>query len=473
VQKGPSVLPLKQINRELNRFFHFCLLHTHDGQAALSYLYDRAIDLKFIQFFEIGYAPKDLKIFDAWCADFKIDPSNLQLAGALKNAQTPFFIDRITIPIKDSHGNVLGFTARKFQESMQGPKYVNTKETPLFKKSHILFGMYESRKSIVKHKKALIVEGQIDAMRLIYEGFDYTIAGQGTAFGEIHVQQVCDLGVTTVLIAFDGDLAGKTAAIKVGQLFLKKGVEVLIVALEKGEDPDTLLVKSSKEKFQERLDHAIPFLDFLKTFLETGKDCSLPAVKSGLVKEVTSYVTDWHDPLMRHEGKKKIAQLFSVPEELINVPSQTPVHETASHDEKIDLDLILEGDLVRWLIIAFQSCYPIAEKNLQSEDFIHPSMQKLFVLLKTTQGDLIEALSTEGSFELQPFVDLVLAKKVPIERAKTLMEETTRKILERNWLKKREEILKKMQLNGQNEQILEQLVIEFDQIKQNRPTLKS
>ncbi len=475
VQKGPSVLPLKQVSKELNRFYHFCLLHTAEGQQALAYLYDRGMDLSFIRMFEMGYAPKDLKLFDAWVQDFKIDLNALNEAGAMKG-RVPFFMDRITIPIKDTYGNVLGFTARRFHEegseSRGGPKYVNTRETPLFKKSQILFGLYESRKTIIKEKKALIVEGQIDAMRLIHEGFDYTLAGQGTAFGEIHTDQVVAMGVETIFLAFDGDTAGKTAALKVGQLFLKKGIEVMVVLFEKGDDPDTLILKKGKKEFEDLLEKALPYLDFLRMIAVKGKDLTLPAVKSSVIKEVTSYVSEWQDLVMRHEGKRRVAEMFDVPIEYIEV-KEGPVVDVIEElkPESVNLDLILEGDLIRWLIVAHEKTVGIALKNLSPADFHHLAMKKLFELVLANQGDLMAVLSTPDSTMLQPFIDTILSKKIPIERAESLMVETVLKILERNWLRSREKIVKQMQEHAHDEALLEKLAKEFDLMKQARPTI--
>jgi DNA primase len=474
VQKGPSILPLKQAMKELGRFYHFSLLHTAQGQQALAYLYDRGIDLSFIRLFEIGLAPKDPQFFEAWVHDFKVDMHALSEAGAMKGkGNLPFFMDRITIPIKDWHGNILGFTARRFQEGDNGPKYINTKETPLFKKSQILFGIYESRKRIVKEKRALIVEGQIDAMRLIHEGFDFTLAGQGTAFGELHVQQAKNLGVETAYIAFDADTAGQTAALKVGQLFLKEGIEVLVVLLGKGEDPDTVILKKGKAHFEELIQKAIPYLDFLRALFTRNKDLSLPAVKSGVIKEMTHYVNGWLDPVMRHEGKRRIAEQFDVPVDFIEIKEDLKlVEHTSKSDETVDFDLILEGDLVRWLIVAHELTREIAVRNLKKEDLLHPGMQQLYELLLQSKGDLMAVLSTKESEQLQPYVDTVLSKKIPIERAENLMMETVRKILERNWLKKREAIIKKMQENSHNEPLLEELARAFDEIKQQRPVVR-
>src|SRR5262249_1487277 len=158
--------------------------------------------------------------------------------------------ERITFPICDAAGAVIGFSARKYLETTFGGKYINTPETPLFKKSRVLFGLNFSRRRIAKEKKAIIVEGQIDALRLIKAGFNLTVAGQGTAFGEGHVKELLNLGVSEVFLALDGDEAGREATHKIGNLFQKEGIEVRVVNLPGKSDPDTFLKEKGPEAFQ-------------------------------------------------------------------------------------------------------------------------------------------------------------------------------------------------------------------------------
>ncbi|MBU6447213.1 MAG: DNA primase, partial [Verrucomicrobia bacterium] len=178
--KGPPKAILKDALERACQFYHFYLLHTLEGHAALDYLYSRGITLDFIQQFQFGLAPKQPQLFLKTMWEQKISNAILEEVGLLSKGRE-FFQDRITIPIRDPQGAVIGFTARKYKTDTFGGKYVNSPETPLFKKSKVLFGLSFSRKTIAKARKAIIVEGQIDALRLIYSGFDWTVAGQGTA----------------------------------------------------------------------------------------------------------------------------------------------------------------------------------------------------------------------------------------------------------------------------------------------------
>lgn len=165
--------------------------------------------------------------------------------------------------------------------------------------------------------------------------------------------------------------------------------------------------------------------------------------------------------------------MFQIPLDFIESNEDLRVeHPIAATKEVVDFDLILEGDLVRWLIVAYELTKDIALKNLENRDLIHPEMQKLYELLMEKKGDLMEVLSHPESINLQPFIDRILSKKIPIERAEILMIETVRKILERNWLKQRETIIKKMQNNPHDEPLLEELAKSFDEIKHRRPIVK-
>jgi len=187
--KGPSKSVLKEALDRAARLYHFLLLHSEEGQKALEYLYQRGIDLDFIRTFQIGYASNSPDLLKRFLYAQNVSEEVLLETGLIAaSSKRDFFCDRITFPIRDPMGAVIGFSARKFKEETYGGKYINTSETPLFKKSQVLFALSYCRQKIAKERKAIIVEGQIDALRLIHSGFNYTVAGQGTAFGEGHVR---------------------------------------------------------------------------------------------------------------------------------------------------------------------------------------------------------------------------------------------------------------------------------------------
>ncbi|MBI2742550.1 MAG: DNA primase [Chlamydiales bacterium] len=490
--RGPNKPALKNLLEKACQLYHFTLLYTPVGHQALRYLYERGIDLDFIQRFRVGYAPA---ISDYLQKILPSDHGDLELmaqAGLLHLSESgrrrDFFGDRITFPISDASGMVIGFSARKFKEETFGGKYINTPETPLFKKSSVLFGLSYSRQRIAKERRALIVEGQIDALRLIYAGFDYTVAGQGTAFGEDHVRELMHLGLSHALLAMDGDEAGQKAAVKIGNLFQKKGVEVSIVPMPAGSDPDAFLRERGELSFAKLLQESVPYLPFLFNHLGRGLNLDSPAQKNEIVRTIATQVRLWEHPIMVHESLRRLAEIARVPLEMLSkerdlVPNAPPARvelsRMASAVEKVDPDRILETDLLRWLFFVGESEPNIVElirANMDEQQLRVPVCKELYALYMQAYAekkprDLL-ALGTslqEGKDQL--FLSEIMQKKINLQRAKEGVIETIQKILNRSWLQKREDIRIKIHSGKCSETEVLELAKQFDEIKKHPPQI--
>ena len=413
-QTGPSKTILKEALQLACRFYHFMLLYSEEGHKALHYLYHRGIDLDFIRRFEVGFAPRQRNALYKFLGAKELPDVVLQAAGLLQisdeGQRRDFFSDRIMFPIRDGMGNVIGFSGRKFKEETFGGKYINTSETPLFKKSHVLYGLSYCRKTITKEKKALIVEGQIDCLRLIQAGFDFAVAGQGTAFGEGHVRELLNLGVQTVFLALDGDQAGEEAAVKIGDLFQKKGVEVFVITLPSGQDPDTLLRERGHEWFAKLLEKPVDYLTFLVGKLGKTLNLDSPSGKNALTQQVIERVKAWEHPVMVHESLRKLAELVQVPEELIGVGALQPTQvkrEGHVKQEGVDADKILETDLLRLLFRAGEKLFPIVRANLKPEQLKVASCRRLYAIFLEA-GSSIDLLACAGGLEKEEESDIVL-----------------------------------------------------------------
>jgi DNA primase len=479
--KGPSKTVLKEVLEQANRFYQFYLLHTLEGHAALEYLYERGIDLPFIKRFEIGLSPKDEALFFQYVKEMKILFPLLEETG-LVNKGRAFFSDRITIPIRDAVGSVIGFSSRKYKTETFGGKYINTPETPLFKKSKVLFGLSFSRKTIAKERKVLIVEGQIDALRLIDSGFDWTVAGQGTAFGEEMVKELMQLGVRHVFLALDGDTAGQEAAVKIGDLFQKEGIDVFVLKLPDRMDPDLFLREKGPEAWQKLLDGADDYLTFLVSHFSESLDIQSPAGKNELVQTIAKKIRSWTQPLMVHESLKKLAKLTHTPESILGekeglLPQTYVKRQDRVSFTEIDPDRILEADLLRWILMLGETnpqLLQIAEMNLKEDHFRFPSAKVLYqkYLSAWKEDRPRDLLSFSIDLELaehKDFLSEILEKKVNLERALVCFVDTVQKILERHWMQKREEIKMKIYSGASSEEEVLALAKEFDLLKKQRP----
>lgn len=485
--KGPNKTLLKETLDHACRFYHFYLLHTEEGHAALKYLYGRGLSLEFIHHFQVGLAPKSGGILrKALHAKFVKDEIMFE-AGLLSPSKDgtsyrDFFSDRITFPIRDSAGAVIGFSARKYKEDTFGGKYVNTSETALFKKSRVLFGLNYCRRRIAKEQKAIIVEGQIDALRLIHEGFNFTVAGQGTAFGDGHVKELLNLGIAHVYLALDGDEAGQQAASKIGHLFQKEGVEVRVVQLPPGSDPDAFLKQYGPEQFASLIEKSIDYLSFLVKHQSRHLNMESPAGKNQVVQEIAAQIRSWSHPVMIHESLRKLSHLTQVPEEIIgvgqeHVPNIYIKRNASIGTQTIDPDRIMESDFILWLLLMSETTSQFAEiarKNLKIEDLHVIPCQNLYrtILDNIDQQrpcDLLSLSIDVDDAESQLLISEVLSKKVNKDRALQHFMESIQRILDRNWMVLREVIKRKIQSGQSYEEEVMELVKQFDDLKRSPP----
>lgn len=482
-EKGPSKKRLKFALGRASLFFHTLLLHSPEGHEALKYLLGRGIDLDFIEAFQIGYAPRFTGPLVRVLQSEGVTNEEMVEAGLVKiNAEgkmRDFFSERITFPIRAPSGEVIGFSARKFKEETFGGKYVNTPETPVFKKSRTLFGLDVSRREIAKTRKALLVEGQIDALRLIYAGLRIVCASQGTAFGEGHAAELINLGVREVFLAFDTDGAGREAAAKVGQLFQKKGIAVKVVQLPSGKDPDDFVRTNGIEPFMKLMDSGQEYLEFCFEHLGGKIDLSTPAGKNEAVLTLAQQVRGWESQVLVHESLKRLAHIAKIPEEMVVSVQPSPGIYTKMSDKagklEIDPDTILETDLLRWLLLV-PELNGLVKENLKSEDLVSAPCRQLFDVYQREHlagrscnwMHLAGELTAEG----QQLLAEIHKKRINREKAEQFCEETILKILTRNWMREREAVRVKIQSGTCSDSEVLELIRKFDALKSAPPTLK-
>ena len=481
---------LKEVLQKGADFYHMLLLHTEEGQQALRFLYNRGIDLEFIRLFNIGWAPKKESVLKNWMTKHRFSLDLLQKVGLIKEGtdgkKRPFFVGRITFPILDNIGNVIGFSARKIEEEMFGPKYLNTPETPLFKKSQILYGLSFCRKRIAKEKRAIIVEGQIDALRLIQEGMTLTVAGQGTAFTKDQVKELLQLGITKVYLALDGDQAGETATIRLGNFFQKEGVEACVVPIPLGMDPDTFLNESGPLAFIDLLQDSVDYLSFLLNHFSKGVDFSSPSQKNHCIQTLVQRIRSWNHPLMVHESLRKLARLTQVPEKFIGIDQEGSyrrsvyVKRSGSLSEvQVNPDRILETDLLRWLYLvgsASPQLLEIIQTNLRPEHFTVPICRRLFsnYIHAISQKEAVSLLSLANDLdnpEEKLLFSEIVQKKVNPEKAEEGVMETVTQILYRRWMEERERIKREIQSGRLSEAEILALAKQFDHLKRSPPVI--
>ena len=245
----------------------FCQqLREPGGEEARNYLEERKVPTALQERFALGYAPDDWQGLLRHLQTRSI-PNGLVvrvgLAKTSERSERPYdrFRNRLIFPIRDPRGRCIAFGGR-ILGAEDGPKYLNSPETDYYHKSQILYGLYEGLDSIRRSRKLLVVEGYLDVMRLHEYGIGEAVAPCGTALTPKHVQ-VAERYADVVTLLFDGDEAGRNAALKNARLFLASKAEAQVVTLPLGEDPDTFLLKNGAKAMRDLLADAKPLLEFL------------------------------------------------------------------------------------------------------------------------------------------------------------------------------------------------------------------
>jgi DNA primase catalytic core len=269
-EAGPGAKEaLYRLHTEVADLFHRGLLKSPLAAAARAYLETRALTADIVADFGIGYAPERWDMLVQWTREKGYAPEQVAAAGLIIESDRPDagrryydrFRNRLMFPIRDERGRVIAFSGRALDAADQGAKYVNSPETPLFRKSAVLYALDKARHHIVETREAILCEGQIDVIRCHHCGFPTAVAAQGTAFTDDHAR-ILKRYADGVLLVFDPDRAGQDAALRATAVFMQAGMAARVAVLPPGEDPDAFLLKRGAEAFRKILAEAAEAIEF-------------------------------------------------------------------------------------------------------------------------------------------------------------------------------------------------------------------
>ena len=285
---------------ELAAQFYEAQLRAPPGREARDYLKSRGLDDAGAKQFRLGYAPRDNRLIE-FLKSKNIELDDMVAAGLARprdesrNARD-FFFDRLMFPIGDGRGRLVAFGARALQADVQ-PKYINTGETTLFSKGHLLYNFATARPAALKNGTIILAEGYMDVIALVRAGFEAAVAPLGTALTEDQLHLLWRVAPEPIL-AFDGDEAGLRAGNRAARLalpHLKPGHSLRFAFLPPGEDPDSFVKAHGAGAMQKLLDDARALSDVLWQSETEGKDFSTPERRAGLERvlgEIVSAISD-------------------------------------------------------------------------------------------------------------------------------------------------------------------------------------
>ena len=298
-------------------FYHKNLMSA-GGEFARNYVKGRGLTKETVQKFELGFAKNDAV---GLC---KAAQANGYTAQQLKDVglcvQTAYgardyFRGRLMFPIINQRGETVGFGGRILADGE--PKYLNSPETLLFSKSHVLFGLNFAGPAIRKAGRAVLLEGYMDVIACHQAGFENTVAPLGTSLTAEHAK-LLKRYTDNAVVLFDPDAAGIKAALRGALVLIEQGLFVKVASLSDGLDPDEYIAKYGKEKFEEVLDRAQDLIAFhTRLQLDLYPRPLNPQAKTAVVSELTETLLKQPDPIVRREWAKYVAEQTGVDEELV------------------------------------------------------------------------------------------------------------------------------------------------------------
>ena len=300
-------------------YFKKNLFEEEGKTIALSYLKERKFKKDIIEKFEIGYSVKIKDDFSKAALDAGYKLNFLEKTGLtiVKDSENiDRFRDRVIFPIKSMSGRILGFGGRILGSSKNLAKYINSPESLIYQKSKVLYGIFESKQSIVKNDNCFLVEGYTDVIKMHQSGISNVVASSGTALTENQIRLINRL-TKNITVVFDGDAAGSRAALRGIDLILSQGMNVKICNLPENEDPDSFVSERSlKEVESYLLENSKDFIVYKASLLlsDTQND---PVKKAGVIRDMVESISKISDQIKRELYIKECSSIMDISEQVL------------------------------------------------------------------------------------------------------------------------------------------------------------
>ncbi len=457
-ESSGGIRELYKINDLVTKYFNYILTETQYGKIPREYLAKRGIKKETIDTFKLGYAMASWNSLQKFLEKKGVNLETQEILGLIINDKETGksydrFRDRIIFPIIDITGHTVGFGGRVLDDSL--PKYVNTPETPVFRKGHILYGLYQTRDEIMKKDQAIVVEGYMDCISLYQAGIKNVVASMGTSFTReqgLALKRIAK----DIVIAFDTDTAGDLAVIRGANVLREVGCNVRIARWTVFKDPDEFIRNEGPIVFLDIINRAKSFLDYMLELLINRYDITSLEGRIQFFQEFF--------PLLRSEPRvsvqraylDKVATLGKIPPELLYrefdlfYTSRKKEFEVTSISalswmQREDMDVLREK-LERQLL--FFALNDIKFLNIIKEIF----QPDIFTIKEYREiyERLLQWNFEEGGFEVQDDnLSSVIAKiniSEQIELSENNLNETINRLNGIILQKKREELIRELEL---------------------------
>lgn len=425
-----------EINEMAGNFFHNCLLQSSLGKEGLAYFHSRHVSDDTIRAFKLGFAPDSWHMLTKAFQQRGVSGAELVRLGLAKEKNGNFydaFRKRVIFPIRDGRGRIVGFGGRVLDDSK--PKYLNSPETPIFNKRHILFALDMAQPAIYKEGCAILVEGYMDVVSAHNRGITNVVASLGTAF-TTEQARLLQRQAAQLVLAYDMDAAGRQATMRAMEIVRGLHVSIRVLSLGQGKDPDEYITTVGPDAFRQAVAAAPNTLDYmLQTALQTY-DSTVPEGKSAIMASIMPAVARIDDRIVLEAFLTKAAQRLQVEETAVRSEFNrfverhpelkqgklviTPHLERRLADSRgTDVMAAAEENILRYLMEYPHTCERIQEM-IPYTLFVNPLRQHIYQFILDayaekrtyTKADIQDRLSVEEEKEL---ARIMVLQDVPLD----------------------------------------------------------
>lgn len=367
-----------EINRETGRFFHQYLMSS-DGKWALEYLTSRGLSIQTIRHFGLGAAPDSWDALLKHLKDKGFSIADMMQANVIGQSSKGSYYDRfrrrVMFPIINIRGNVIGFSGRAMPgEDKKGGKYVNTSDTPVYKKSENLFGMNFAKANCAD--RIILVEGNMDVISLHQAGFNNAVAALGTSFTNEQAKLISRY-TKEIVLTMDADAAGQKAVRRAGEILKNTGLDVRIVTIPDGKDPDEFIKKFGAARFEALIEGAVSELEYKLIGLSKTIDTESDDGKLQYLNGAAEILAETSDEMTRDIYIGRLCDKFGVSRTALESKVRDLRRKNYNREHKKELNAIIMPKYNKDDVNPEKRLYPrgtIAEENVIAILLQHPDL---------------------------------------------------------------------------------------------------
>ncbi len=402
--KGLRYKELYEVNEQACQFYVKCLSEAI-GRRGHDYLTRRKLSLDKLKSFRLGYAPASGGLV-TYLRQKGFSIERVRQAGLI-STNREIFRDRLIFPILNMSGRIIGFGGRGIDDYIQ-PKYLNSPETPIFKKGEGLYGLYQSKERVRAKGEVLLVEGYFDLLSIYQHGFDNICAPLGTSLTERQAMLLSRFA-RRVIILFDGDLSGIKAALRAIGLLINAQVDVYVALLPENSDPDNFIIQNGAEALRELLGNAVDFFHFYKRVVKTDT----LEQEISLIRDLIQIIAKIQDPIRYDRYLKYVARVFDIGTETL----EKEMTQKSKEPRKVTRNIkISSEERLMAMILNGWEHFSVAKKLLQPDDFKGEDVKRLFKKLRKEDNFDIANLSEWVDENLKEKLLSIVMREDPVSK---------------------------------------------------------